>query len=91
MFFCNKSNGDKIVMECISCILMLRIFSQEIYGDNGGIYQIKIYKKMLTPNYGCFGATYKFTCSDTVFTSLVMFFFMLTILQLLVLVLLILS
>ena len=30
---------------------------------------------MLTPNYGCVGATYKFTCSDTVFTSLVMFFF----------------
>ena len=23
---------------------------------------------MLTPNYGCVGATYKFTCSDTVFT-----------------------
>ena len=30
------------------------------------IYQIKIYKKMLTPNYGCVGATDKFTCSDTV-------------------------
>ena len=29
---------------------------------------------MLTPNYGCVGATYRFTCSDTVFTSLVMFF-----------------
>ena len=40
---------------------------------------------MLTPNYGCVGATYKFTCSDTVFTSLVMFFFMLRIVQLLVL------
>ena len=26
---------------------------------------------MLTPNYGCVGAT---TCSDTVFASLVMFF-----------------
>ena len=24
---------------------------------------------MLTPNYGCVSATYKFTCSDTVFTS----------------------
>ena len=75
-------------------ILMLRkiihIFSQEIYGDNGRINQITIYKKMLTPNYGCVGATYKFTCSDTVFTSLVMSFFMLTIVQL-VIVLLILS
>ena len=29
---------------------------------------------MLTPNYGCIGATYKFTCSDTVFTSHVMLF-----------------
>ena len=29
---------------------------------------------MLTPNYGCVGATDKFTCSDTVFASLVMFF-----------------
>ena len=29
-------------------------------GDNGRIYQFKIYKKMLTPNYGCVGATYKF-------------------------------
>ena len=37
-----------------------------MYGDNGRIYQIKIYKKMLTPNYGCVGATDKFTCSDTV-------------------------
>ena len=63
---------------------MLYIFSQEIYGDNGRIYQIQIYKKMLTPKYGCVSATYKFTCSDTVFTSLVMFFFMLTIVQLLV-------
>ena len=34
------------------------IFSQEIYGDNGRIYQIKIYKEMSTPNYGCVGATY---------------------------------
>ena len=24
---------------------------------------------MLTPNYGCVGATYKFTCSDAIFTS----------------------
>ena len=67
-------------------MLMLRIilciFSQDIYGDNGRIYQIKIYKKMLTPNYGCVGATYEFICSDTIFTSLVMFFFMLTIVQL---------
>ena len=73
-------------------ILMLRIilyiFSQEIYGDNGRIYQIKIYKEMLTPNYGCVDATYELTCSDTVFTSLVMFFFMLTIVQLLVLLIL---
>ena len=45
------------------------------------IYQIKIYKKILTPNYGCVRAIYKFTCSDTVFTSLVMFF-ILTIVQL---------
>ena len=55
---------------------------------NGRIYQIKIYKKMFTPNYaiyGCVGGTYKFTCSGTVFTSLVRFFFMLTIVQLLVL------
>ena len=29
---------------------------------------------MLTPNFGCVGATYKFNCSDTVFASLVMFF-----------------
>ena len=34
-----------------------------------------IFLKMLTPNYGCVGATYKFTCSDTIFTSLVMFLF----------------
>ena len=48
----NTSNGDKIVMK-MYFILMLRIilniFSQEIYGDNGRIYQFKIYKKMLTP------------------------------------------
>ena len=43
---------------------------------------------MLTPDYGCVGATYKFTCRDTVFISLVMFFCMLTIVQLLVLVIL---
>ena len=47
-------------------MFILYIFSQEIYGDNGKIYQIKIYKKMLTPNYGCVGATDKFTCRDTV-------------------------
>ena len=35
---------------------------------------MKIYKKMLTPNYGCVSAIYKFTCSDTIFTSLVMVF-----------------
>ena len=29
---------------------------------------------MLTPNYGCVGATHTFTCSDTVLASLVMFF-----------------
>ena len=45
-----------------------------MYGDNGRIYHIKIYKKMLTPNYGCVVAIYKFTCSETVFASLVMFF-----------------
>ena len=28
---------------------------------------------MLTPNYYCVDATYKFTCSETVFASLVMF------------------
>ena len=37
---------------------------------------------MLTPNYGCVDATYKFACSDTVFTSLVMIFLMLTMSQL---------
>ena len=63
--------------------IILYIFSQEIYGDNGRIYQIKIYRKMLTPNYACVGATYISTCSDTVLTSLVMFFFMLTTVQLL--------
>ena len=42
-----------------------------MYGDNGRIYQIKIYKKMLTPNCGCVGATDKFTCISAVF---VMFF-----------------
>ena len=59
-------------------ILMLRktlyISSQEIYGDNGRIYQIKVHKKMLTPNNGCVSATYELTCSDTVFDLLVMFF-----------------
>ena len=29
---------------------------------------------MLIPNNCCVGATYKFTCSETVFASLVMFF-----------------
>ena len=41
---------------------------------------------MLTPNCGCAGATYKFTCNDTVFASLVMACFnnhLLTIVQLL--------
>ena len=30
-------------------------------------------KKMLTPNYGCVRATYKFTSIYTIFSSLVMF------------------
>ena len=47
-------------------MFILYFFSQEINGDNGRIYQIKIYKKMLTPDYGCVGATDIFTCSDTV-------------------------
>ena len=51
---------------CCIFMLILDILSHEIYGDNGRIYQIKIYKKMLTPNYGSVGATDKFTCSDTV-------------------------
>ena len=34
-----------------------------MYGDNCRIYQTKIYEKMLTSNFGCVGATYKFTCS----------------------------
>ena len=59
-------------------ILMLRIilyiFSQEIYGDDGKMYQIKIYNKMLTPKYDYVGATNKFTSSDTVFASFVIFF-----------------
>ena len=38
------------------------------------MYHFKIYKKMSTPNYGCVGATYKFTCTETVFPSLVMIF-----------------
>ena len=63
----NTSNGDKIVMKCVAFfMLILYIFSHEIYGDNGRIYQIIIYMKMLTPNYGFVGATDKFTCSDTV-------------------------
>ena len=45
-----------------------------MYGDDGRIYQIKIYKKMLTPNYGYVGVAGKFTCSDTVFASLVIFY-----------------
>ena len=59
-------------MKCIAFLMfILYILSQEIYGDNGRIYQIKIYKKMLTPNCGCVGATDKFTCISAVF---VMFF-----------------
>ena len=62
-------------MKCVAFfMLILYIFSQEIYGDNGRIYQIKIYKKMLTPNYVCVGATDKFTCSDTISAVFVMFF-----------------
>ena len=54
-------------MKCVAFLMfILYIFSQEIYGDNGRIYQIKIYKKMLTSNYGWVDATDKFTCSDTV-------------------------
>ena len=69
-------------MKCIA-FLILYFFSQEIYGDNGRIHQIKIYKKMLTPNYGCVGATDKFTCSDTVSVLyLSCFSFMWTIVQL---------
>ena len=29
---------------------------------------------MLTPNHGCVGVAGKFTCSDTVFASLVIFY-----------------
>ena len=54
--------------------IILYIFSQEIYDDNGRIYQIKIYKNMLTSNYDCVSATDKFTGIDTVFASLVMLF-----------------
>ena len=54
-------------MKCTAFLMfILYIFSKEICGDNGRIYQIKIYKKMLTSNYGCVGVTDKFTCSDTV-------------------------
>ena len=53
-------------MKCVAFLMfILYIFSQEIYGNNGGMYQIKFYKKILTPNYGCVGATDKFICSDT--------------------------
>ena len=38
------------------------------------MYQIKIYNKMLTPKYDYVGATNKFTSSDTVFASFVIFF-----------------
>ena len=56
--------------------IILNVFSQEIYiyGDNGRIYQFKIYKKILISNYCCVGATHKFTCSETAFALLVMFF-----------------
>ena len=57
---------DSAAMLHFLVMLILYIFSQEIYGDNGRIYQIKIYKKMLTPNYVCVDATDKFTCSDTI-------------------------
>ena len=36
---------------CCVFMFILYIFSQEIFGDNGRMYQIKIYKKMLIPNY----------------------------------------
>ena len=55
-------------------IIIFYIVSQEIYGYNGTIYQINIYKKMMTLNHGCVGATHKFTCSETVLASLLMFF-----------------
>ena len=68
-----RNNGNqgqhaiKRIMKCVAFFMfILYIFSQEIYGDNGRIYQINNYKKMLTPNYGCVDATDKFTCSDTV-------------------------
>ena len=68
-------------------MVILYVFSQALYGDNGRIYQIKIYKNILTPNYGCVGATDKFTCSDIVsvlyLPHLSCFSFMLTIVQLL--------
>ena len=54
--------------------IILYIFSHEIYEDNGKIYQIKIYKKILTLKSGYVGATDKFTGIDTVFASFVMFF-----------------
>ena len=54
-------------MKCVAFLMfILYNFNQEIYGENGKIYQIKIYKKMLTPNYGCVSANDKLTCSDTV-------------------------
>ena len=54
---CHKARGiHDFILATKSTVwiigLILNIFSQEIYGDNGRIYQIKIYKKMLTPNYG---------------------------------------
>ena len=33
------------------------------------MYQIKIYKKMLTPNYGCVDATDKFTTVSLLYLS----------------------
>ena len=39
-----------------------------------GYIRSRFISKMVTPNYGCVCATYKFTCSDTAFASLVMVF-----------------
>ena len=71
---CHKARGKHdfiLATKSPVWIIIHYIFSQGIYRDNGRIYQIKIYKKILKPNYGCVGATHEFTCSDTVFTSLV--------------------
>ena len=61
-----------VTIDCYEICCIFDVYSlyfqsgDTVYGDDGRIYQIKIYNKMLTPNYGCVGATDKFTCSDTV-------------------------